>query len=130
MPAFKLKDIKRSARAQQERWLINALQSYDPKEVSDEELHIAQMFAHAMEIKDQQDAYEKIKRAKLEWKVMRDMMEEADKEKQYAQTTTKNKTKAPTKKPRKAPRKLGTGDRTAGHRPKTQAPRKGNSRKK
>ena len=54
MGIFKMKFIKRSARKLQEQWLLKALAYEDPDELPDEVLHIAQMYAHAMEIENEQ----------------------------------------------------------------------------
>lgn len=133
MPAFKLRHIKNSARKLQEKWLLAALAYEDPDEMPDEVLHICQMYAHAMEIKDPQDAFEKIKRAKKEWRTLNTLIE-ADKikQKQKYEQNAAAQSKAPdsAKKPRKKVRSVGAGDRAPRAQSKTATPRRGNSRKK
>lgn len=133
MGIFKLRDIKRSARKLQEQWLLKALAFEDPDELPDEVLHIAQMYAHAMEIENEQDAFVKIEKAKKEWKTLNTMIEGdkiVEKQKQYAKSTTE---RATTRRPKKVDaevRDVGPVKRATENRPKARAPRRGNGRKK
>jgi hypothetical protein len=133
MGIFKMKFIKRSARKLQEQWLLKALAYEDPDELPDEVLHIAQMYAHAMEIENEQDAFVKIEKAKKEWKTLNTMIQGEkikEQQKQYAKSTTKGKATRRTKKVNAEVRDLGPVKQAPGDRPTTRAPRRGNGRKK
>lgn len=82
---MKRKQLIENARRVQNNWLIKALMheaQVNNYILNDEELHIAQQYAHALEIQDAEHAKEIVKRSIKEWQVLKEMIDE-----EYDETT-------------------------------------------